>query len=76
MSGSSGATAPRSFQFFSSPALTELACDALVVKLKRIEKEFASCGQSVVVSLSRYIPSESTQKTSLNDDLTVVALAE
>lgn len=35
--------------------------------------EFASCGQSIVLELSRYIPRESTQKTELKVDFSEVA---
>lgn len=38
--------------------------------------ELASCGQSVVLELSRYIPRESTQKTELKVDLRAVALLD
>lgn len=75
VSGSSGAMGPRSFQFLVRPALIELAWSD-VVKLNRTAKELASCGQSVVVSLSRYMPSSSTQKTSLNFVFREVAFAD
>lgn len=74
VSGSSGATAPRSFQFRVSPSLTALACSADVVRLYRIAIEFASCGQSVVEELSRYIPAEGSQNTSLKRAFSVEPL--
>ena len=61
--GSSGAIAPRSFQFLVRPSLTEFACSADVVRLYSTAIELASCGQSVVVSLSRYMPAEGNQNT-------------
>ena len=42
VSGSSGATAPSSFQFFVRPALTDEACSGEVVRLKRMAIELAS----------------------------------
>lgn len=72
LSGSSGETGPRSFQFLLRPSLMEPAFSG-VVKLNRTGRELASCGQSVVVSLSRYIPRLSAQKTSLNFILREVA---
>ncbi len=65
VSGSSGTTGPRSFQFFCRPSLIEADWVIDVVKLNTTANEFASWGQSVVVSLSRYIPSSGTQNTSL-----------
>lgn len=65
VSGSSGAIAPRLFQLLVRPWLTEFACSTEVVKLYNTAIELASCGQSVVVSLSRYIPVEGNQNTSL-----------
>ena len=76
LSGSSGATAPMSFQFFVSPWLIEEACSAVFVRLKRIAIELASWEQSSVVELSRYIPALDDQKTSLNLDLRAVALVD
>ena len=66
VSGSSGAIAPMSFQFFVRPLLIESAWSADVVKLYKMAIEFASCGQSVVVVLSRYMPAEGSQNASLN----------
>ena len=73
VSGSSGATGPSAFQFFVRPLLTDIACARDVVRLYRTAIEFASCGQSVVVSLSRYIPALGSQKTSLNRCFRAVA---
>lgn len=65
VSGSSGAIAPKSFQFLVKPSLIELACSVDVVRLYKTAMELASWGQSVVVSLSRYMPAEGSQNTSL-----------
>ena len=73
VSGSSGATGPRWFQFRVRPLLTESACSADVVRPYKTAIEFASCGQSVVVSLSRYMPSLGSQNTSLNRPFRFVA---
>lgn len=75
VSGSSGATGPSSFQFFSSPALTFCACSGDVVKLNRTANEFPSCGQRVVVVLSLNIPALSSQNALLNVVFNAVALA-
>lgn len=75
VSGSSGATAPKSFQFFVKPSLIEDKRPGEVVRLYRIAIEFASCGHSVVVSLSRYMPTLASQNTSLNLALRALALA-
>ena len=75
VSGSSGAIAPKEFQFFVNPSLILLACSAEVVRLYKIAIEFASWGQSVVVSLSRNIPRDGSQKTSLKRDFKEVAFA-
>ena len=61
MSGSSGHTGPKSFQFLVRPSLTELACSCDVVKLKKIAMELASWGHKVVVSLSLYMPALGSQ---------------
>lgn len=45
-----------------------------MVTLKRTAKELASWGHRVVVVLSRYIPSSSTQNASLNFCFSAVAL--
>lgn len=74
VSGNSGATAPRSFQFFVNPALTEEACSVELVILNRIAIEFASWGHSSVEELSRNIPALGSQNTSLNLVLRAVAL--
>lgn len=65
VSGNSGATGPRSFQFCTRPSLIAEAWALDVVKLKMTASEFASWGHRVVVSLSRYRPREGSQKTSL-----------
>ena len=75
VSGSSGATGPRSFQFFVKPSLTDAACSGVWVRLYSTAIEFASCGQSVVVSLSRYMPALGSQNTSLKRALSAVAFA-
>ena len=74
VSGSSGATGPRSFQFFVRPSLTESACSGVIVRLYSTAIEFASCGQSVVV-LSRDIPARGSRKTSWNLSLSRVGFA-
>ncbi len=75
VSGNSGATGPRSFQFFVRPLLMDAACSCDVVRLQRTAIELASCGQSVVVSLSLYIPVVGSQKTSLYFAFSAVAFA-
>ena len=72
VSGSSGVTAPMSFQFFVRPSLIEFACSG-VERLNSTASELPSCGQSVVVALSRYMPRSSDQKTSLNFVFNAVA---
>ena len=76
VSGSSGAIAPMSFQLFVRPSLIEFACSAEVVRLYKIAIEFASCGQSVVVSLSRYMPADGSQNASLKRVFNESALAD
>lgn len=73
VSGSSGATGPRAFQFFCNPSLILFACVSDVVRLYRMANELASCGHKVVVLLSRYSPALSSQKASLNFALSAVA---
>ena len=65
VSGSSGGTGPREFQFFCSPSLMRCFWSSESVKLKTTAKELASCGCSVVVRLSEYNPVDSSQKASL-----------
>ena len=75
VSGSSGATAPYTPQFSVSPSLTAAACSAESVRLNTTASELPSCAQSVVVSLSRYIPRSASQNASLNTALSADAFA-
>jgi hypothetical protein len=66
VSGNSGATGPRAFQFFCKPSLMLVTCSGNIVRLKTTAKEFASCGVRVVVVLSTYIPCFESQNAALN----------
>ena len=66
VSGSSGAVAPYTPQFSVRPSLTAATCSAVSVTLNSTASAFASCGVSLDVRLSRYIPASASQNASLN----------